>query len=741
MQNAIENSPISSSPPTSVSLKENVHIVNNNIGINDAPTSPESSSPSTLSSPSFSSPETNNNTCSPSSNNTNAKENGEFGGGSGSSSSASSSGSSSINNNSEQLQLGSNQQQPQSTSTESSEFQALVQAPVPIPGTLVSSACTEHAPPSGPAAENIPQVFQSDPQKSAFIIPSKDFHQTTPTSQQPQQPTVYSDSPSDLSRSNGMDYPPFRNGIPASPQWDDGGHHITNNIPTYPPPHNVLASQQQRRPPVHYPGARTHYPPPPPNHPHNQYLVNSNQQQGTNQGQTGRGGGIHQGNYGWSSPNNWASSNNNIPGNWSGGGNMQHTMNRGSGRMMHGNSSPSSISQPFSSPLGPPPQSFNGGGISNNKMRKPHSFSGKPMMEMMSGDDVHHHAPGGGGPLDTMRNLEQYLPEGSHRGMSNSGKGKPPMNLMSGSGEDYGGGGGGVPSGEVEHGYDANSSGFFSSTRSSPRSQTSQYDATNERFSRKVFVGGLPPDIDEDEITASFRRFGPLVVDWPHKAESKSYFPPKGYAFLLFQDETSVQSLIDACIQDEDKLYLCVSSPTIKDKPVQIRPWRLSDADFVLDASLPLDPRKTVFVGGVPRPLKAVELAMIMDRLYGGVCYAGIDTDPELKYPKGAGRVAFSNQQSYIAAISARFVQLQHGEIDKRVEVKPYVLDDQLCDECQGTRCGGKFAPFFCANVTCLQYYCEQCWATIHSRPGREFHKPLVKEGADRPRTVPYRWC
>ena len=69
-----------------------------------------------------------------------------------------------------------------------------------------------------------------------------------------------------------------------------------------------------------------------------------------------------------------------------------------------------------------------------------------------------------------------------------------------------------------------------------------------------------------------------------------------------------------------------------------------------------------------------VELAMIMDRLYGGVCYAGIDTDPELKYPKGAGRVAFSNQQSYIAAISARFVQLQHGDIDKRVSILRYFL-------------------------------------------------------------------
>ncbi|XP_060728761.1 cytoplasmic polyadenylation element-binding protein 3 isoform X2 [Tachysurus vachellii] len=261
-----------------------------------------------------------------------------------------------------------------------------------------------------------------------------------------------------------------------------------------------------------------------------------------------------------------------------------------------------------------------------------------------------------------------------------------------------------------------------------------------ERYSRKVFVGGLPPDIDEDEITNSFRRYGHLVVDWPHKAESKSYFPPKGYAFLLFQEESSVQALIDACIEEDGKLYLCVSSPTIKDKPVQIRPWNLSDSDFVMDGSQPLDPRKTIFVGGVPRPLRAVELAMIMDRLYGGVCYAGIDTDPELKYPKGAGRVAFSNQQSYIAAISARFVQLQHNDIDKRVEVKPYVLDDQMCDECQGARCGGKFAPFFCANVTCLQYYCEYCWASIHSRAGREFHKPLVKEGGDRPRHVSFRW-
>lgn len=370
--------------------------------------------------------------------------------------------------------------------------------------------------------------------------------------------------------------------------------------------------------------------------------------------------------------------------------------------------------------------------ISPIKFRRSTSYPGKtifpqhPTFEITNIDDNRDNMmlyqdrgmgnTNGTGPLENMRNLEHYLTD-FMRGAGDApdhlkvdGQVLPPPNAPLGS----------------------------PGSRSSPHSQGSD---TNERFSRKVFVGGLPPDIDEEEITASFRRFGPLVVDWPHKAESKSYFPPKGYAFLLFQDESSVQQLIDACISDDDKLYLCVSSPTIKDKPVQIRPWRLTDADFVLDASMPLDPRKTVFVGGVPRPLKALELATIMDRLYGGVCYAGIDTDPELKYPKGAGRVAFSNQQSYIAAISARFVQLQHGDIDKRVEVKPYVLDDQMCDECQGGRCGGKFAPFFCANVTCLQYYCENCWATIHSRPGREFHKPLVKEGADRPRAVPFRWC
>ena len=38
---------------------------------------------------------------------------------------------------------------------------------------------------------------------------------------------------------------------------------------------------------------------------------------------------------------------------------------------------------------------------------------------------------------------------------------------------------------------------------------------------------------------------------------------------------------------------------------VQVRAWRLGDADWALEANAALDPRRTVFLGGVPRPLRS----------------------------------------------------------------------------------------------------------------------------------------
>ena len=114
-----------------------------------------------------------------------------------------------------------------------------------------------------------------------------------------------------------------------------------------------------------------------------------------------------------------------------------------------------------------------------------------------------------------MRGLEHYLPDGgggnSSRPDFDKGRGGGGGD-RSGGNDDYdgdhfeGGGSGGGPNNTTNPAaYFANSSGG-SGARSSPRSQlaalappgASHFDPNStERFSRKVFVGGLPPDIDE----------------------------------------------------------------------------------------------------------------------------------------------------------------------------------------------------------------------------------------------------
>lgn len=45
------------------------------------------------------------------------------------------------------------------------------------------------------------------------------------------------------------------------------------------------------------------------------------------------------------------------------------------------------------------------------------------------------------------------------------------------------------------------------------------------RSAARILLPSLP---HADEIKEHFVRFGPLTVDWPHKAQSNAYFPPKG---------------------------------------------------------------------------------------------------------------------------------------------------------------------------------------------------------------------
>lgn len=61
----------------------------------------------------------------------------------------------------------------------------------------------------------------------------------------------------------------------------------------------------------------------------------------------------------------------------------------------------------------------------------------------------------------------------------------------------------------------------------------------------------------------------------------------------------------------------------------------MPDGICVKEPSHNIDLRKAVFIGGVPRPLKAVELAQIMRDKYGSVMLVAIVCDTDLKYPKG----------------------------------------------------------------------------------------------------------
>ena len=65
-------------------------------------------------------------------------------------------------------------------------------------------------------------------------------------------------------------------------------------------------------------------------------------------------------------------------------------------------------------------------------------------------------------------------------------------------------------------------------------------------------------------------------------------------------------------------------------------------------------------------PLTLDISAPIMNDLFGGVVYAGIDTD-RYKYPIGSGRVTFGNQRSFMKAVKAGFVEIKTPKFSKKV--------------------------------------------------------------------------
>lgn len=90
-----------------------------------------------------------------------------------------------------------------------------------------------------------------------------------------------------------------------------------------------------------------------------------------------------------------------------------------------------------------------------------------------------------------------------------------------------------------------------------------------------------------------------------------------------------------ACGSPQGFLWLPARADTrVCASQVQVIPWVLADSNFVRSPSQRLDPSRTVFVGALHGMLNAEALAAILNDLFGGVVYAGIDTDKH-KYPIG----------------------------------------------------------------------------------------------------------
>ncbi|CAL8129645.1 unnamed protein product [Orchesella dallaii] len=249
----------------------------------------------------------------------------------------------------------------------------------------------------------------------------------------------------------------------------------------------------------------------------------------------------------------------------------------------------------------------------------------------------------------------------------------------------------------------------------------------NATYSNKVFLGGLPWDIMENTLMHTFRAFGIIKIEWPGKDQVSSKLI-KGYAYAIFENEKQVRHLLSNCTQDftssqEGKFFFKISSKKYRGKDVEVIPWGSTDSTF--NQTCKIDAQRTIFVGALHGMVNAEALANIMNDLFGGVIFAGIDLDKN-KYPIGSARVTFTNEESYMNAVESRYVFIKTARFTKKLQVDPY-LEDHKCDVCDLQQ-----GPYFCRETGCFHYFCRTCFQEAHATGDMATHEPIMRNHNNR---------
>ena len=204
----------------------------------------------------------------------------------------------------------------------------------------------------------------------------------------------------------------------------------------------------------------------------------------------------------------------------------------------------------------------------------------------------------------------------------------------------------------------------------------------NGVYSRKVFLGGLPWDVNQHYLVQLLQKYGSVKLEIPGKdskhprvsniCKSQERSTP-GYVYIIYEHESAVQRMLADCRKEVknggEHYFYTIFIPSAnsnnnnnnannnnanyyfnnsmsgggnkrgKAKEVEVIPWNQEDTSYVPQnktSMLPakIDAKSTIFVGALHGMLNAQGLAKVMNEIFGEVIHAGLDTD-KYKYPIG----------------------------------------------------------------------------------------------------------